>query len=71
MARFTISDCMENIENRYELTLTAAVRARQIEHGEQTFLDDNENDKPTVLALREIASRHVDTTILKELSITK
>ena len=67
MARFTISDCMENIENRYELTLTAAIRARQIEHGEQTFLIDNENDKSTVLALREIANKHVDTTILKSI----
>ena len=55
MARFTVSDCMENIPNRFNMTLVAAIRARQIELNEQTLLEFHENDKPTVLALREIA----------------
>jgi DNA-directed RNA polymerase subunit omega len=54
MARLTVEDCLENVENRFELVLLAARRARQLAMGAdaQVALD---NDKPTVLALREIA----------------
>ena len=65
MARFTVSDCLEIIENRYELTLSAAIRARQIEHGEISLLNSDENDKSTVLALREIAENKINRNILK------
>lgn len=64
MARFTISDCMENINNRFDLTVCAAIRARQIAESNQTLLANSENDKPTVLALREIAQGLVDESIL-------
>lgn len=67
MARFTISDCMESITNRYELTLAAAIRARQMEHGEETLLSNHENDKPTVLALREIADGYTDKIALRNI----
>jgi DNA-directed RNA polymerase subunit omega len=55
MARITIEDCLENIDNRFKLVLTATKRARQISHGAEAMLPE-ENDKPTVLALREIAA---------------
>lgn len=67
MARFTVSDCIEEIPNRFDMTLAAAIRARQIEKGNQTLLDDTQNDKPTVLALREIASKLTDAQILQSI----
>jgi DNA-directed RNA polymerase subunit omega len=60
MARITIEDCLENVDNRFELVLTATKRARQISHGASPLVDE-ENDKPTVLALREIASGFIDS----------
>jgi DNA-directed RNA polymerase subunit omega len=59
MARITIEDCLENIDNRFKLVLTATKRARQIAHGAEAMLPE-EGDKPTVLALREIAAGLVD-----------
>lgn len=64
MARFTVEDCMHTIHNRFNMTLAAAIRARKIEKGSEVLLDNEENDKPTVLALREIAEQKVDTSIL-------
>ena len=60
MARITVKDCLNKIDNRFELVLTATKRARQIAHGAEPMVQE-ENDKPTVLALREIAEGHVDT----------
>ena len=60
MARITVEDCLENVENRFELVLTATKRARQIGHGADPMIEE-ENDKPTVIALREIAEGHVDS----------
>jgi DNA-directed RNA polymerase subunit omega len=60
MARVTIEDCLENVENRFKLVLLAATRARQLSHGATEFLPRNK-DKDTVLALREIAEGHVTT----------
>jgi len=59
MARITVEDCLDNIGNRFELVLTATKRARQIGHGSDALVDE-QNDKPTVLALREIAAGLVD-----------
>jgi DNA-directed RNA polymerase subunit omega len=59
MARITIEDCLDNIDNRFKLVLTATKRARQISHGAEAMVDE-ENDKPTVIALREIAAGLVD-----------
>ena len=67
MARFTIDDCMSEIQNRYELTLLGAVRARQIANGSSTLLADDENDKPTVLALRELAGGLVGSSLLEQI----
>lgn len=60
MARITVEDCLETINNRFELVLTATKRARQIGHGAEPLVEE-ENDKPTVLALREIADGLVDS----------
>jgi len=59
MARITVEDCLVNIDNRFELVLTATKRARQIGHGAEALVDE-ENDKPTVIALREIAAGLID-----------
>ncbi len=59
MARITVEDCLENVDNRFELVLTATKRARQIAHGADPLVEE-ENDKPTVLALREIADGVID-----------
>ena len=59
MARITVEDCLANMDNRFELVLTATKRARQIAHGADTLVSE-ENDKPTVIALREIADGHID-----------
>jgi len=60
MARITVEDCLENIDNRFELVLTATKRARQIAHGAEALVEE-ENDKPTVIALREIAEGLIDS----------
>ncbi len=60
MARITVEDCLKNIDNRFELVLTATKRARQIAHGAEALVDV-ENDKPTVIALREIAEGLIDS----------
>lgn len=59
MARITVEDCLDNVANRFELVLTATRRARQISHGAEALVDE-ENDKPTVIALREIAGDLID-----------
>lgn len=53
MARITVEDCLENVGNRFELVTLAARRAHQLGHTKAKV--DRENDKPTVIALREIA----------------
>lgn len=63
MARITVEDCLQNVDNRFNLVLIAAKRARQLAEGYQSDLDV-ENDKNTVLALREIAAGLVDSDIL-------
>ena len=54
MARVTVEDCLDNVENRFELVLLATKRARQLANGQEAKVPW-ENDKPTVVALREIA----------------
>jgi DNA-directed RNA polymerase subunit omega len=66
MARITVEDCLENIDNIFEMVLVAAKRARRIAHGADPLVE-LENDKPTVLALREIADGHITPAILDEI----
>ncbi len=67
MARITVDDCLEQIPNRFQLTLVAAFRSRQLANGAEPLIDiADSNDKPSVLALREIAAGLVGTEILKK-----
>lgn len=54
MARVTVEDCLQHIDTNYDLVLQASKRARSIEQGAQALVEEN-GDKPTVIALRELA----------------
>ena len=58
MARITVEDCLDNVDNRFELVMVSSKRARQIQTGGKDPMVAADNDKPTVIALREIAERH-------------
>lgn len=58
MARVTVEDCLDHVENRFKLVLLASTRARQLNKGADEFVPRNK-DKDTVVALREIAAGHV------------
>lgn len=58
MARVTVEDCLEHVDNRFELVLLATKRARQVANGKAPMVDWD-NDKPTVVALREIAEGYI------------
>lgn len=64
MARVTVEDCLDNVENRFELVMVASKRARQIATGGKDALVQEESDKPTVIALREIAEGLITQDIL-------
>jgi len=64
MARVTVEDCLENVDNRFELVMVATKRARQIANGGKDPLVDWENDKVTVVALREIAEGLINPDLL-------
>lgn len=66
MARLTVEDCLPFIGNRFDLVLAAARRARQLAQGAQPLVDE-ENDKPTVIALREIAAGVMNAEVLDEI----
>jgi DNA-directed RNA polymerase subunit omega len=64
MARVTVEDCLDNVANRFELVMVASKRARQMATGGKEPLVQEESDKPTVIALREIAEGLVGPDIL-------
>ncbi len=64
MARVTVEDCLDNVENRFELVMLATKRARQLATGGKEPKLAWENDKPTVVALREIAANLVDYDVI-------
>ena len=65
MARITVDDCLKSLPNRFEMSLAATYRARQITNGAQPMLEGN-RDKPTVIALRELAQGKYGTEILNK-----
>lgn len=69
MARVTVEDCLEHVDNRFELVLQAAKRARNISLGAEALVPV-ENDKPTVVALREIAKGLVKKEMVEEAPVT-
>ena len=64
MARITVDDCLDKIPNRFQLTLAATYRARQLSNGASPLVEPDK-DKFTVIALREIAAGKVGTEVLK------
>ncbi|NMT63300.1 DNA-directed RNA polymerase subunit omega [Marinobacter orientalis] len=66
MARVTVEDCLEHVDNRFQLVMLATKRARQIATKGFEPLVPEENDKPTVIALREIAEGKISRDLLKE-----
>ncbi len=64
MARVTVEDCLENVANRFELVMVASKRSRQLATGGKDPMVQEESDKPTVIALREIAEGFVTADIL-------
>ena len=70
MARVTVEDCIDKVDSPYELVLVAKERATQLNSGIEPTLD-RDNDKNTVIALREIADENIKTSDLKESAIYK
>lgn len=66
MARITVEDCLNNVDNRFELVLLATKRTRQIEAGHEPMVSWD-GDKPTVVALREIADDKITLKRLEEI----
>ena len=66
MARVTVEDCLDNVDNRFELVMLASKRARQLATGGKEPKVAWENDKPTVVALREIAEGLVDNDVVQQ-----
>jgi DNA-directed RNA polymerase subunit omega len=64
MARITVEDCLDNVDNRFELVMVSSKRARQLQIEGKDPHVAVDNDKPTVIALREIAEGFVDASIL-------
>jgi DNA-directed RNA polymerase subunit omega len=64
MARITVEDCLDKVDNRFQLVMISSKRARQIQTGGKDPLVPIDNDKPTVIALREVAEGLVDASIL-------
>lgn len=64
MARVTVEDCLEHVDNRFELVMLASKRARQLATGGKDPLVEEESDKPTVIALREIAEGMVTSELI-------
>jgi DNA-directed RNA polymerase subunit omega len=69
MARITVEDCLNTIDNRFDLALAAAVRARQLSGGHQPLIAASKKDKPVVIALREIAENRIDRTVLRKVGV--
>ncbi len=65
MARITVEDCLQNVDNLFQLVILAAQRARRLANGAEPTVP-LENDKPTVVALREIAAGNVTLEMLRE-----
>ena len=66
MARVTVEDCLDNVDNRFELVMLASKRARQLATGGKEPKVAWENDKPTVVAMREIADGLVDANVIAQ-----
>ena len=68
MARITVEDCLQNVDNLFDLVMVAAKRARRLANGAEPMVEW-ENDKPTVVALREVAEGLVGPDILEDVDV--
>lgn len=66
MARITVEDCLEHVDNRFDLVIQGSKRARQLATGGKEPMVPPENDKPTVIALREISLGLIDDSVLNQ-----
>ena len=64
MARITVDDCLKKLPNRFQLTLIASIRARQLANGAESMIENVNEVKPSVLALREIAAGAIGLELL-------
>lgn len=71
MARVTVEDCLDNVDNRFELVMLATKRSRQLATGGKEPKVPREDDKPTVLALREIAANLINMDIITQEEMTQ
>ena len=67
MARITVEDCMNNVDNLFDMVMIAAKRARRLANGAEPLVERG-NDKPTVIALREIAAGLINEEILQDVN---
>ena len=67
MARITVEDCLDNVDNLFDMVMIAAKRARRLANGAEPLVE-RENDKPTVIALREIAAGLINEEILQDVN---
>lgn len=70
MARITVEDCLDHVENLFDLVILASKRARRLANGAQALVEW-ENDKPTVVALREIAAGLVNSEMVDEIDLSQ
>jgi DNA-directed RNA polymerase subunit omega len=67
MARITVEDCLNNVDNLFDMVMVAAKRARRLANGAEPLVE-RDNDKPTVIALREIAAGLINEEILQDVN---
>ncbi len=67
MARITVEDCLKNVDNLFDMVMIAVKRARRLANGAEPLVE-RENDKPTVIALREIAAGLINEEILQDVN---
>ncbi len=67
MARITVEDCLNNVDNLFDMVMIAAKRARRLANGAEPLVE-RDNDKPTVIALREIAAGLINEEILQDVN---
>lgn len=70
MARVTVEDCLDHVDSRFELVMVSTKRARQLANGGKEPFVEWENDKPTVVALREIAEGLINDDVIKREEIS-
>ncbi|MDB1145127.1 MAG: DNA-directed RNA polymerase subunit omega [Alcaligenaceae bacterium] len=69
MARITVEDCLDKVDNRFDLVLVATYRARELSQGHEPRIEPQPKDKPTVIALREVAAGETTEELLNRVPV--